>query len=218
MGHKVKLLNSSDLKWDFETSNPRYIANGHDVKVDPFPAYPHSIEIVESELNKVAKKFPISWPVSLYVLSHEVLERTNAYAQGQAFNYNKKFDKPNENDEWYPREPYIVFSGKRIPILPAMTKYLVPHEYGHIVEDWIAWKQHRHDYELLKEYAEMRKLGQKPKSYGGGWHLDHGEIFANDFRILVCNSTPDFWPHPITHPKDCSEAINWWKDIKKLCK
>jgi hypothetical protein len=216
--HKVVLLKPENLVWSFEQDVPRYIANGHDVKVDAFPAYPHNIALVESILKSVSKKFPIDWPVTLYVLSNEVLERTNAYAQGQAFNYNKKFDEANDHDEWYPREPYIVFSGKRIPILPAMTKYLVPHEYGHIVEDWIAYKQNRRDYDLLKEYAEIRKLEPNPKSYGGGWHLDHGEIFANDFRILICKSTPDFWPHLVPRPEDCPAIVKWWKDAKKLCK
>lgn len=208
-----------DLSWPFE-SGPQYRLDHdghHSVVVDPAPAYKHNVELVRVKVHEIAKAFPITWPVTFYVLSHEFTSRTNAFAQGNAFDYRSKLEDYDEGDEQYLRCPYIVMSGKRIPIMPAMTRYLVAHEYGHIVEDWIAKQRKQRDSDLLKEYAELRRI-KFPLNYGcGTWHETPGEIFANDFRILVGNAEVEFWPHECQRPEDNYAVIGWWEKAKELC-
>ena len=102
----------------------------------------------------------------------------------------------------------IVISGKRIPIMPAMTRYLVSHEYGHLVETALV-KAKRLD---INEYAKMRGCDSRNTEFYGGrtWHKAFGEIFANDFRIIVCDREPEFWPHPVCHPSSDKALIEWW--------
>lgn len=217
MLHTVVLKSHDDLAWPFDSTNPVYNLDNsghHSVTVDPAPSYAHSPELVSLRVNRTTQAFPISWPVTFYVLSNEFLSRTNAFAQGSAFDYNSKVG--GEGEEKYPRAPYIVFSGKRIPIMPAMTRYLVAHEYGHIVEDWIAVQRKQKDFELLREYAELRGIKQ-PSNYGcGTWHETPGEIFANDFRILICEAETEFWPHHCPRPEDNYAIIGWWEKAKEL--
>jgi hypothetical protein len=217
--HKIVLKGHEDLVWRFENAAPQvdFEHFGHgSVTVDPFPCYAHDISRVRNCADLVTKAFPITWPVTFYVLSNEVTGRTNAFAQGNAFDYNVKQDIDGE-PEHYIRAPYIVMSGKRIPIMPSMTRYLVAHEYGHIVEDWIAKQRKQRDSELLADYAKLRGIGF-PKSYGGGtWHATPGEIFANDFRILITKQETEFWPHPCARPEDSLAVIGWWEKAKELC-
>lgn len=213
----IVLKTHEDLAWDFE-SGP-FIALGKNhwtVKVDPFPGYAHDLQEVRRNVGLVRAKFPITWPVTFYLLSHESTTRTNAWAQAAAHDYDKKIENAPDGAEQYERDPFIVFSGKRIPPMPAMTRYLVPHEYGHIVEDWIAVQRGQQDHQLLAEYAKLRGLPDAPKSYGGGWHLTPGEIFANDFRILMIGAETDFWPHPVPRPWEVPEIIGWWSEAHKL--
>lgn len=213
----VELKTQNDLCWSFDDTPPTVSAAGRAERVDPFPGYPHDIDLVKQNINEVTAAFPIDWPLVISVFSHELIGRTNAFAQASCFDYNKKLEVPNKGGESYPRKPYIVLSGKRIPIMPAMTRYLVSHEYGHIIEDWVAFERGIKDHELLKEYAKLRNLPEEqPKSYGGGWHLTHGEIFANDFRLLICNKEPEFWPHPVPRPESIQPIVDWWNEAKKL--
>jgi hypothetical protein len=213
---KVIAKTREDLNWDFGDGPPSIVLNHASVRVDPFPGYSHDLEKVEHEVDRLRVMFPITWPVTFYLLPYEFLERTNAYAQASAFDYSTKIEAP-DGEEQYARDPYIVLSGKRIPIMPAMTRYLVSHEYGHVVEDWIAKQRGQNDQEMLAEYAKMRGLTENPKSYGGGWHLTPGEIFANDFRILVMGTEIEFWPHPVSRPEQAPRSIlDFWHGAMKL--
>ncbi len=111
----------------------------------------------------------------------------------------------------------IVMSGKRQPPHPAMTRYLVAHEYGHNVE----WMLERvrdsktlHSGEVVAEYAKLRGLPDDALHHGSGgrWHDSATEIFACDFRILVGQTETEHWPHPgIPHPVDVdADLAAWW--------
>lgn len=221
METKVVFKPLYELSWGFDNNGPSVALNEHggyraSETVDPFPGYPHDKALVEEMVGLVTSKFPITWPVTYYILSHEFLGRTNAYAQASAFDYGKKIEGAKDGEEQYSRIPYIVLSGKRIPIMPAMTRYLVSHEYGHVVEDWIAKQRGQTDSELLKGYSEMRGLTETPKSYGGGWHITPGEIFANDFRILMTGLEAEFWPHPCSRPEYTPAVCEWWGKATEL--
>jgi hypothetical protein len=216
---KVIFKTHDDLEWGFDSKEPSVTLRDHNsyartTYVDPFPAYAHNLALVAQQVKEVTDAFPITWPVTFYILSNEVTSRTNAWAVASDHDYNKPL--PENAPEKYERTPYIVFSGKRIPIMPAMTRYLVAHEYGHIVEDWVAYQRGQKDGDLLREYAALRGV-EFPKSYGGGtWHATPGEIFANDFRILVTKKEAEFWPHPCSHPSDTLAVIGWWEKAKEL--
>jgi hypothetical protein len=205
----------SDLYWSFNGNNASFNLGQTTEQVDPFPAYAHNFDLVEKEADRVFKCFPITWPVTLYNLPYEFLGRTNAYTQASSFDYSKKLEDVPDGQEQYSRTPFIVFSGKRIPIMPAMTRYLVAHEYGHVIEDWVAKQCGIRDTELLEEYRKLRKLDKDPISYGGGWHKTVGEIFANDFRIIITKAETEFWPHECSRPESVPKVVNWWKEMKK---
>jgi hypothetical protein len=215
-GTKIIQKKVTDLIYDFNETTPYIALQDHRTeKVDPFPAYPHDLKLVKECVRNITSLFPISWNVTFYVLPYEFLSRTNAYAQSMAHNYDKK--KKELNGEEFERTPYIVLSGKRIPIMPPMTRYLIPHEYGHIVESWIAAKRGKKSTELLNDYSKMRKISF-PKSYAGNWHRSPGEIFANDFRIVVGLAEVEFWPHPCKHPLEVQSVIDWWDIAREFYK
>lgn len=218
---KIKVITktASDLCWSFDSSEPFVALKEHGgytthEKVDPFPAYAANTELVNKCLSEVASIFPIDWPLTLYILPYEVIGRTNAFTQASSFDYSKKITD-DESKEQYARAPFIVLSGKRIPIMPAMVRYLVAHEYGHVIEDWVAKKRGQKDTELLEEYAALRGM-TFPNSYGGNWHITPGEVFANDFRILIAKAEIEFWPHNVCRPEDSPAAIEWWNKAKDL--
>ncbi len=197
-----------ELRWPFAGNNPLIKCGRYTEDVDPFPGYAHPQRLVEEGLEHATKAFPVGGdPVQCFILTYEVIARTNGHAS-----------------KWYGREksdfsPYIVLSGKRIPPMPGMTRYLAAHEYGHVVDMWICKQMECEDDHPLtkfdKEYAEVR--GIEPEgAYGGGvWHKNIGEIIANDFRVLMCNVEVDFWPHPCTHPAliKSSRLVDDWAEL-----
>lgn len=207
MSLNVIPINDGDLRWGFTDAMPSFSVKAgsytHSERVDPFPCYAHDRALVESELNRTAGLFPLPFPVYLYVSAFECEGRTNAHAS-TGYDYDAK-----QVDGEYPTgNGTIVFSGKRIPITPAMTRYLVSHEYGHLVEEALK-KAKRLD---IDEYAKMRGCEPRGTDFYGGrtWHKAFGEIFANDFRIIICDREPEFWPHPVSHPNADKTLIEWW--------
>lgn len=176
--------------------------------IDPFPCYAHSADLVEETAAKVEALFPMGYMPSYYLLPYETPSRTNGHATRH---YISSVEDPA------PYEPYIVLSGKRIPLHPAMTRYLVAHEYGHCVNMWIEFKRGlpANGYnEFDREYEAMR--GIKSSDHYGGlrWHSSIGEVIANDFRILVCNVEPEFWPHQgIARPEELPQLQQFWGSI-----
>lgn len=178
------------------------------VHVDPFPAYPHDVALVARELRKVARAFPVGVPVAVNVLEREGPERTNGHCE-IVHNYRSK-EKPAP---WSAR---IVLWGKRIPPHPAMTRYLVAHEYGHAVAQFIGRKLgHKDPEQLYRLYRRLRpRCARRPGSYGGGtWHASTCELFANDFRILVAKAETEFWPHfGFARPERVAAVRAFWKE------
>ena len=199
---------ASDLDWPFDSGYARVLCGkewAREVKVDPFPCYAHNRDLVARTAEQVHSKFPIGILPAYYLLHFEATSRTNGHAD-RSWKYNE--GKPRTY------EPYIVLSGKRIPPHPAMTRYLVAHEYGHVVQWWIEYKRDLKDEavsEFDREYMKMRP--EAGTGYGGlKWHAEIGELIANDFRICVTGIEPEFWPHPgFEHPLKLDVVRGFWQ-------
>lgn len=200
-----------DLCWPFNGAGPAFpVIDGsytRSEKVDPFPCYAHSAGLVRAELGRAASLFPLPFAVHVYVSHFETEGRTNAHAS-PGYDYQAEM----VNGEYPIGTGTIVLSGKRIPLHPAMTRYLVSHEYGHLVEYYLK----RKGLLDLDEYSRLRGIPAEQPAYGGRtWHLTRGEIFANDFRIVVCSREPEFWPHEVPHPTDLRQLVEWWAAARK---
>lgn len=221
---RVKRL--TELTWNFhdsggahptvypQTDKGRY---GARISVDPFPAYPHDVELVAKTLDAVTAAFPLPEPFApvIFVLEHEVLSRTNGQA-GYDMDYDWEPPEDDSKDEanQRPWRGYVILSAKRIPPHPAMTRYLVAHEYGHVVEDWLARQRGFRvgSGDLLKEYATLRGHEGNANASGGRWHSAIQEVFANDFRVLRANFEREFWPHPgVPQPYDIDAVVDFWR-------
>lgn len=179
------------------------------VQVDPFPAYAHDVTLVEQMLLKVTHAFPFAEPVAVSIMPYEGTDHVNGHCE-------IIYDYKGKQKDLYPWGASIVLWGKRIPPHPAMTRYLVAHEYGHAVDMAIARSLGFKDTDKLrKQYTQLRPVAPRGRlTYGGlTWHRSVGEIFANDFRILVCGVEPEFWPHPGTpRPEGNRKLLEWWQD------
>jgi len=211
LSNRVISIPAGAVDWPFHGS-PRVLtrprnrkAYGYPVEVDPFPCYQHDVELVTEVAAKVESLFPMEWVPNYYVLGVEDLGRTNGHSNRHMIY--------SEGDDISPYEPYIVLSGKRIPLHPAMTRYLVAHEYGHLVHWYIERKRGFQDHgdEFAKEYAGVRGIEASFKYGARNWHSNIGELIANDFRICVCNIEPEFWPHEgFEHPDRLPEVKQFW--------
>lgn len=186
-----KTLRSSDDGWT--TSE----------KVDPFPGYAHDAKLVKAETKVLAKLFPaFKGNTHIYLPAWEVTGRTNGWASPH-YAGDKEYGAT------------ITLSGKRIPIHPAMTRYLVNHEYGHVVQYWVerGYKVKN----LPTAYCkDVRKYTANNRYYGGRtWHATPGEIFANDFRIAAAEAEIEFWPHMGVKRPDAVPAVGkFWEAAK----
>lgn len=212
----VRKLNvMRDAEWSFRDSVPRWRHRMHGITAtfDPFPAYTHDVEVVQAAADYVVECCPPAWDVELYVADREEVGRSNGFSHVDEGGHY-------EGDEYVKDPPVglIMLSGKRVPPHPAVTRYLVAHEYGHNVE-WMInvarGVKHTHDEQLVKEYARMRGLGKKTLHHGSGgrWHDGVHEIFACDFRLVVCGVEPDYWPHPgVPRPEAVPAVEGWWSE------
>ena len=201
-----------DLRWNLGDGTPTAKIPGGRTEVDPFPCYPHDLDLVRATLADVeaAARLPMV-PAAIYVLHVEALSRTNGWA-------SPEYEWDEDAGKWDYTPGTIVLSGKRIPLHPAMTRYLVSHEYGHHVEYAISKARglDPHQEELREEYAKIRRLdAEECMAYGGGlWHTNVGELFANDFRILVAEQETEFWPHPgFTRPQKLKGVQRFWSEV-----
>jgi hypothetical protein len=213
---RVITLTREDIYWPFRGEPQIFTqpvnANTYksSVNVDPFPAYAHDAELVRQVMQKVEDSFPIEHSPDYYLLPCEDVGRTNGYAQ-RDWIYNGSGEERTY-------EGHVILSAKRIPPHPAMTRYLVAHEYGHHVQWAIETKRGMKDEsvsELTREYMALRP-GTQNGDGGGLWHSKTGELFANDFRILVAGVEPEFWPHDgFPHPHDCDAVRAFWERERK---
>lgn len=205
------LLEQSDLHWDFEGKYPYYTFKINDKgyyvneSVDPFPCYCHDIRTVRLEIDRINIITCLPHIPVYYIFSHENISRCNGHTSENSY-YDDK-DKFIIN-------PYITLYGKRIPIHQVWTKYLVSYEFGHCIQYNLKKLLDIERDKFKKDYAEkIRKIAHY-KEYGGlRWHKNTMEIIANDIRIVLFGSEPDYWPREIEHPIKCKEVIDYWNDI-----
>jgi hypothetical protein len=212
---KFVKVGPADIRWSFDVNTePNFATKEGDynraVNVDPFPCYAHDETAVRAVAHTVAAKFPMDLTVAFYLPEYEIAGRTNGWCS-----YGTYCDKEvPEGRAFKAFDAVIMLSGKRTPIHPAMTRYLVAHEYGHAVQRWLEWISGEKDGAdtLINDYAKLRGV-DSPAHYGGGtWHAQIGEMFANDFRILVCGVEAEFWPHPgFARPEQLPQIVEWWK-------
>lgn len=202
----VQVLTAGDLDWPFRDGRPRLRTVSTTVEVDPFPAYRHDEDLVRATLTDVAAAFAPRTPLTVHVADFEDVGRTNGWAAFRRFYWRDGEDEPT-----YPWHADIFLSGKRIPPHPAVTRYVVAHEYGHQVQWWLEHDLRLDEGELLEEYAQLRGHENGDRYGGGRWHASVGEIFACDFRIIVAGIEPEYWPHAgADHPSLMTEVCAWW--------
>lgn len=210
-----------DLKWDWDERGPQVMIPAvggrwaRTVYVDPAPAYSHDLSLVEKMLALCEEKWKLPTTPPFYILDRDGKGRENGWTS-----HDSDWNVKTEKDRNVPA-PYVLLYGKRIPIMPAMTRYLVSHEYGHCVECHMAFQRYpdeKHDAskKLMEEYGKLRGAPET-KYYGPGtWHDSIGEVFANDFRILFCGMEPEFWPHPnYNRPEENPAVRAWWNERKQ---
>lgn len=214
----VIVVEDSELQWSFRVEGPKIrVGGGHGrhVELCPTPCYRHDPELVRRQFEDVERRFPCERRPGVYVVGFDSPQRTN----GETY----ETDAYPERDELgrTMEDSSIILYGKPIPLHPAMTRYLVAHEYGHAVERELAFRLIREKdtggwkliEQLREKYAELRGLPKEPPPFYGPrtWHQQVCEIFANDFRVLIAQQEPEFWPHhDISRPEKVEAVVQWW--------
>lgn len=199
--------------WSFSGRQPTVLLGNIHQPIDPFPGYAHDrrTTILAVKAGEAGLRVGRSYLPTYYLLPYDTPEQTNGW---QTFDYDYSRKVRGE----YPRRTVIVFAGKRIPPHPAMTRYLAGHEYGHVVQYWIEHARGLPDgtSALDDEYAAIRRL-KPPTHYGGGtWHVSIGEVFANDYRVLLAGVETEFWPNRgVTRPEYLPRVKRWWDKALK---
>lgn len=211
---KLTFVKDADWSFPFQSQNCNMQVRG---EFDPFPAYAADKDLVKETLDEVVRYWPLTHNLEVYVSNKELVDRVNAFA---TYNYNYKKKNADGKYPWY---GIIVISGKRIPIHPGMVRHLVAHEYGHQVmyEMCARISEDNQPYEdketLLRNYCKMRGMKYSAKYGGGHWHDSPGEVFANDFRTIVCGIEHEYWPHPqLKHPYEVPELDEWWNNERSI--
>lgn len=208
----ITIVEGKDLVWNFSSKPGLNVPNGYwssgqvyhrKVDVDPFPCYAHNTARAYKSAKEATARFPLDGELTLCVAFFEDEGRTNGWMT-EGIDYR-------ENDEKAPYIASIFLSGKRIPLHPAMTRYLVAHEYGHVVQYWLEKRFDAKD--LMNRYKKMRGV-EDPAYYGGRtWHASVGEVFANDFRIVGLEAEMEFWPHDVAYP--AGSVVEFWTLAKE---
>lgn len=221
---KFEVLTSDKLFWDFQGGNPYYQVSKtiekypHTIRVDPFPCSTVDPIIMEVEIERVEKMFPIGTLLKWVALPNEIEERTNAWARSEGIYIYNEMDDDYELKKKHKLEGIVVISGKRTIVHPAMASYLAAHEYGHQVDYWITKLMREKDGTLSenhfrKYYAHRRGIDYR-EGYGAGrWKGNTQEVIADDFRIIMCNTDLDFWEHPYPHPFEVAGLRAFWNEL-----
>lgn len=160
------------------------------------------------------KCFPLANLPDYYLLPFESVHRTNGWTwEDGIFESNRDARKPKEF------ESSIILSAKRIPIHPGMARYLVAHEYGHLVDWAVARRKGMSGGAFRQMYIDTYRPDSNMGYGGGRWHANVGELIANDFRICVAKAEPEFWPHPgFMHPSLLPAVLEFWaRTLAEVC-
>lgn len=207
----IHFLKHSDIKWTFDDSCRPFITLDtkpykHTELVDPFPCYSHDEELVRSEIARIEGLVKLKFKPDYFIMPFEGLARTNGHASSNS-DFVEAGEEPRLN-------PYIVLAGKRIPIHPAMTRYLVSHEFSHCVIYNLEAIIKSKDKSFFHDYAKMRNIEFNQQYGAQRWHTNTEEIACNDCRIVLCEAEPGFWPHPFKHPLKDQNVIDFWRKMK----
>lgn len=207
--HPIDVM--KDSVWSFEDGRPQWRHPKHSYALsatfDPFPGYPHDIELIRKTAKLVEQVCPPLWDVEMYVADREERGYTNAFSSV----------KVSYGEDDGPTLGFVMFSGKRIPPHPGMTRHLVGHEYGHNVAYMLSrvrGEKNVHDQAWMKDYAKMRGLPKSSNHHGNGgtWHDSVREVFATDFRLVVCGLEKEYWPHlGVPYPRQTVDLAVWWE-------
>lgn len=216
LSKRLIVFTQDELVYNFDEGDKPYynmrnrFCYNYNLQVSSFPCYTHDLDIARKSIIDIESRFPMGCLPMWYILPNETRERTNGWCRCDGI-YDD--DKKALVDSSF--EPIITFSGKRTPIHPSITKYLVPHEYGHAVQSWIEYKRKdkEHGNAFMEEYAKIRGT-EACFEYGAGkWHKNIKEVFANDFRIIIGEADAEYWPHPgIEHPLNNKAIQAYWLD------
>lgn len=168
------------------------------VRLDGFPGYAHDPALVHSTAAQVLEVWPPAGDLTYWLPDREVVGRANGFAE-------RLWSDGRSN--W---SAHIVLSGKRTPLHPGMTRFLVAHELGHHVEWWLERARGLEEDEIRQDYCALRGL-EYHRATGGRWHSAIGEIFADDFRLLVAGVELEHWPHPGIERPGPAE-VDWWAE------
>lgn len=210
---KVRHLKARDLRWSFDSDWPVAMILGYNrEKMDPFPCYAHDAELVKAEVAKLEEIVAPLVPLTFVVADFESISRVLATTM-QELSYNRK---AGERDKL--KANAILINGKRTPQHPAVTRYLVAHEYGHALEDWIEEARELRVNSLRPEYAAIRPGSGTHHGDAQSWTSAVGEVMACDFRVAVAGVETEHWPHPeVGYPDHRVEE--WWAqaidDVRK---
>lgn len=211
---RIVSVGAGDLRWDWDgkCSLSFSLGNGRSEEVynvDPTPGYSHDRELVRLVAGRCEAVFPTLMPTVYGVLGFDDTSRTNGLA-------SKEVDYRGDGTP----KPYVgvvTLLGKRIPLHPGMTRYLVAHEYGHIADFHLCHVLGLEANGLDVDYARMRGIECDSRYGPGRWHTNIGEVIANDFRIVVAGVEREFWPHPYAHPLSVPGVWDWWQGMSKHC-
>lgn len=211
MNPRIHAVSSTELVWSFESGDKPYFnlkTDGYPatIYIDPFPCYSHDIDLVAREVEYIESVINLPFKPHYFVLPFEPTSRTNGWADA-----NKMYiSSEGEKDKWEPR-PYIVLCGRRTPLHPSLSRYLISHEFGHSVHANLAHKVGLDYWPFAEMYAkEVRKLSYSGEYGGLKWDSNTAEILANDIRVGILDKETEFWPHKVERPTQ--EIISWWKD------
>lgn len=216
MTYEIVDVGQAALQWPFRGDVPQVKIGKTYTPVDPFPCYAHDSAVVEDTLKYCLKALPLPEGTSItyYLSQFEDSGRTNAFA---SYDHQWIEDGSERGGHYTAGDRVVYMAGKRTPLHRAMTRFVTAHEYGHQAQWTIEIQTGRETDSLKPEYKEFR--GLPDTSYYGGhtWHLQPGEVFADDFRILCAGIDPDHWPHPgVSHPLDDLAVQEWWAMYRGL--
>lgn len=211
----IQLLGDQDISWAFGQDDGRHYLNyrtsygSRQEQIDIFPCYHHPIDLSAEVLRTCTDAFPNQTELFMFIMQHEGVGRWNGYC-------DVEWDWQTRNEDGRPADFLIrlMINGKRTPLHPAMTRYVVSHEYGHAAEKWLVKQMGMKDiYEFRPFYKNLRG-GTFYDGYSGRrWHENIGEHIANDFRILVAKQEVGYWPHPgYERPEKIPAIVEFWQE------